>query len=124
MSTSENVETAKKGYQAFSAGDVEATLGLFDDDCEWVLNGNSTISGTYRGKAEVMDLFGKLAEKSLTTAPDRFLADGNVVVVIGQVTAGGETGAEVDVLTFRGGKAVKVESFGDTAMQERVYGSK
>ncbi len=68
------------------------TLGLFDDDCEWVLNGNSKISGTYRGKSGVMDLFGKLAEKSLTTAPDRFLADGDVVVVIGQVAAGGELG--------------------------------
>ena len=122
--SSRNVETAKKGYEAFSAGDVEATLVLFGDGCEWVLNGNSKISGTYRGKGGVMDLFGKLAEKSLTTAPDRFLADGDVVVVIGQVTAGGETGAEVDVLTFRDGKAVKVESFGDTAMQERVYGKK
>jgi ketosteroid isomerase-like protein len=46
------------------------------------------------------------------------------VVVLTQVTAGGESAPEADVSTFRGGKIVKVEAFGDTAMQERVYGRK
>ena len=31
---------------------------------------------------------------------------------------------EADVCTFRGGKLVKLEGFGDTAMQEKVYGKK
>ena len=86
--------------------------------------GNSTVSGTYRGKAEVTELFAKMAEKSLTTTPSRFLADGDVVVVLTQVTAGGESAPQADVFTFRDGKVVKVQSFGDTAMQERVFGTK
>ena len=124
MSTSQNVETAKKGYAAFAAGDLETVLSNFDDDVEWVVPGNSTVSGTYRGKAEVTELFAKVAEQSFTTTPSRFLADDDVVVVLTQVTAGGESAPQADVVTFRDGKIVKVQNFGDTAMLERVYGTK
>ena len=124
MSTSQNVETCKKGYAAFAAGDVETVLSYYDDDVEWVVPGNSTVSGTYRGKAEVTELFAKVAEQSFTTTPSRFLADDDVVVVLTQVTAGGESAPQADVLTFRDGKAAKVQSYGDTALQERVFGTK
>jgi hypothetical protein len=44
MSTDQNIARAKKGYAA----------------------GNSTISGTYHGKAELGQMLMKLAEKSVT----------------------------------------------------------
>ena len=69
-------------------------------------------------------MFAKLAEKSFTTTPSRFLADDDVVVVLSQVTAGGESAPQADVLTYRDGKIVKVQDFADTAMFERVYGTK
>jgi hypothetical protein len=124
MSASENIETVKKGYAAFSAGDVETAMNNWDDNIEWVAPGNSAMSGTYRGKAEVMGLLAKVAEKSFTTAPSRFLADGDVVVVLTQVTAGGESAPQADVFTFRDGKIVKALNLGDTALQERVWGTK
>ena len=124
MSTSQNVETAKKGYAAYAAGDLETALSLMGDDAEFVVPGNSTASGTYRGKAEITELFAKMAEKSGTTTPSSFLADGDVVVVLTQATAGGESAPQADVLTFRDGKVAKVQSFGDTALQERVFGTK
>ena len=124
MSTSQNVETAKNGYAAFAAGDVETVLSIFDDDIECVVPGNSTVSGTYRGKAGVTELFAKVAEQSFTTTPSRFVADSDVVVVLTQVTAGGESAPEADVVTFRDGKTIKVQSLGDTALQERVFGTK
>jgi uncharacterized protein len=124
MSTTQNIETAKKGYAAFAAGDIDTVLGIFDDDIEFVAPGNSAVSGNYRGKGEVTEFFAKLAEQSFTTTPSRYIADGDDVVVFTEVTAGGESAPQVDVLTFRGGKAVKVQSFGDTALQERVFGTK
>ena len=124
MSISQNVETCKKGYAAFAAGDVETVMSLYDDDVEWVVPGNSTVSGTYRGKAEVTELFAKVAEQPFTTTPSRFLADGDVVVILTQVTAGGESAPQADVATFRDGKIVKEQNLGDTAMFERVYGTK
>ena len=122
--SSQNIETSKKAYAAFAEGDLDTVLSTFDDNVEFVVPGNSTISGTYRGKPEVTNFFAKLAEKSFTTTPSRFLADEDVVVVLGQVTAGGESAPEADVSTFRGGKIVQLQAFSDTAMFERVYGRK
>ena len=121
---SQNIETAKKGYEAYGAGDVETALADFDDNIEWSIPGNSTISGTYRGKDKFMELLGKLAEKSFTTTPERFLADGDDVVVITRTTTGEESALQADVLTYSNGKVVKAVSFGDTALQERIFGTK
>ncbi|TQC41386.1 DUF4440 domain-containing protein [Rhodococcus sp. WS4] len=123
MSAEQNIETAKKGYSAYSAGDAETAMSFLDDDIEWITPGNSSISGTLHGKAEVGELWVKLAEKSTTTTPERFLGDDEVVVVLTRVTAGGESADQADVITFRDGKAVKVRA-GDSAMLERVFGTK
>jgi hypothetical protein len=124
MSTNENIELLKEGYAAFAAGDLETAMNNWDDNIEWVVPGNSTVGGTYRGKAEVMGLLAKVVEKSITSTPTRFLADGDVVVVLTQVTAGGESAPQADVWTARDGKAVKALNLGDTAMYERIYGTK
>ena len=76
------------------------------------------------GKAGLTEAFAKAAEQSFTTTPSRFLADGDVVVVLTQVTAGGESASQADVFSFRDGKILKARDFGDTAMFERVYGTK
>ena len=124
MSEQENKELIKKGYAAFSAGDVPAVLELFDDDIEWVQPGRSAISGTFHGKDEVMDFMGRLAEKSPTVTVKRLIAEGDTVVAITEVTVDGETGEDADVFTVRGGKAVRMEVHGDTSLLERVYGKK
>ena len=36
---SQNVEIAKKAYQAYGAGDVETALADFDDNIEWSIPG-------------------------------------------------------------------------------------
>lgn len=122
--SNDNIELTKKGYEAFSAGDLQAALGLFDDSAQWIINGESMIGGTYRGKNELAELFMRLSEKSTTVETKRFLTDGDVVMVLTKVTVGDESADEVDVFEFRDGKVVKAHSFGDTAVQERIFGSK
>ena len=124
MAACQNIEISKKGYAAFDAGDVEMILNYYDDNVEFVVPGNSAVSGTYRGKGGVKELFGKVAEQNFKITPTRFLADDDVVVVLTQVTAGGESAPQADVATFRDGKIVKEQNLGDTAMFERVYGTK
>ena len=124
MSRDENVESTKKGYAAFAAGDLEAALKDFDDDIEWVQPGNSVVSGTYHGKGEVAELLAKFAGKQFATTPNRFVGDGDVVVVLTDVTIEGENAVGADVFTFRDGKIVKAESFGDTSTMERIFGVK
>jgi uncharacterized protein len=124
MSEQDNKEVIKRGYEAFSAGDIEAVMNLFDDDIEWVQPGQSAVSGTFHGKAEVMEHIGRLAEKALTVKLIQLVAEGDTVVAITEVTAGGETGEDADVFTVRNGKTVRAQMHGDTALLERVYGKK
>jgi uncharacterized protein len=123
MSTEQDIEIAKKGYAAFAAGDAEAAMTDLADDIEWIVPGSSAVSGSYRGKAELGGLWMKLAEKSLTTTPQHVLGDGERVVVLTQVTLGGESWDAADVLTFRDGKVVKFQTAGDTAKLEKVFGT-
>jgi ketosteroid isomerase-like protein len=124
MSAQDNKEIIERGYAAFSAGDVETVMSLFDDDIEWVQPGESSVSGTFHGKAEVMEHIGRLAEKDLTVKLIQLVADGDTVVAITEVTAGGETGEDADVFTVRNGKTVSARVHGDTALLDRVYGKK
>ena len=124
MAGEQNVETAKQAYAAFSAGDAEAAMARVADDVEWITPGNSAISGTLHGKQDVGGLWAKLAEKGFATSPQHWFSDEDRVVVLTQVTVGGEQADSVDVLTYRDGKLVKFQTAGDTALFERVFGSK
>lgn len=120
----QNIELVKKGYAAFAAGDVETLMSLFDDNIEWVQPGDSAVSGTFHGKGELGQFLARLAEKSPTVTPHRFLADGDMVVVLSETHIGDETASDAEIYTIRDGKTARVEVYGDTAMMERVYGKK
>jgi ketosteroid isomerase-like protein len=125
MTAQENIEQTKAAYAAFAAADIEAASADLADDCEWIVPGNSKISGTYRGKDEVVGFWISLAEKGFTTTPERFLGDEDIVVVLTNVTVDGRSADGADVLTFNAdGKVVRFQSAGDTAMQEEVWGRK
>ena len=124
MAGEQNVETAKQAYAAFSAGDAEGAMARMADDVEWITPGNSAISGTLHGKQEVGDLWAKLAEKGFSTSPQYWFSDEDRVVVLTRITVAGEHADQADVLTYRDGKLVKFQNAGDTALYERVFGSK
>ena len=124
MAGEQNVETAKQAYAAFSAGDAETAMTRIADDVEWITPGNSAISGTVRGKQDVGALWAQFAEKGFTTSPEHWFSDEDRVVVLTQITVGGEQADSADVLTYRDGKLIKFQTAGDTALLERVFGSK
>jgi hypothetical protein len=126
MGAQENLAAAKRGYAAFGAGDAAAAMAEMVDDIEWITPGNSAISGTVRGKEALGAHWAKIAQKGFTTTPQYWFADGDrVVVLVSHGYAGeGDTDA-ADVLTFNAdGKLVKFQSAGDTALAERIFGSK
>jgi uncharacterized protein len=124
MAGEQNLETAKQAYAAFSEGDAEGAMANIADDIVWITPGNSAISGTLRGKQEVGRLWAKLAEQGFRTSPQFWFSDEEHVVVLTQITVGGEEADTADVLTYRDGKLIRFQTAGDTAMLERVFGSK
>jgi hypothetical protein len=123
MAGQQNVELVKQGYAAFSSGDAAAAMENMSDDIEWITPGNSSVSGTARGKEELAANWAKLGEKGLTTTPQHWFSDDEHVVVLCHVTVGGESWDSADVFTFRDGKIVKFQTAGDTAALERAFGS-
>lgn len=119
-----NIELVRSGYEAFAVGDAETLMALFDDGVEWVQPGDSAVSGTYRGKTELGEFLAALATKAPTITPQRFIADGDTVVVLSEASIGGDHGPSAEVYTLRDGTTVRVQVYGDTALMERHYGRK
>lgn len=122
MSAEENKQRAEAGYRAFSAGDAAAAMEDMDDSVEWTVRGDSSLTGTYRGKEEVGQLWAKMAEKGIKTEPHDFIADGDKVVVLTTASLDGESTEAADVLTYNGeGKLIGFEQIGDPAVANRIF---
>ena len=81
MSAQGNAEAMRKGYEAFSRGDMDALRNeLFSPDIVWHQGGRNQTSGDYRGTDAVLGLFGKLSE----------LTDGTFQVEVHDVLASEE----------------------------------
>jgi ketosteroid isomerase-like protein len=64
VSAQDDAEVIRRGYEAFGKGDMDTIGELFADDIRWTIPGRSHLAGVYKGKAEVFEFFGKLAESS------------------------------------------------------------
>jgi uncharacterized protein len=122
LSAEDNKQSAKEGYEAFGRGDAEGAMANFCDSIEWLVGGESALTGTYRGKGEVAQFFAQVAEKGFQTRPSEFLADGDKVAVISTNSVGGEEARTVDILTYDGeGRLVHFEFFGGENMLDRAF---
>jgi len=114
MADHPNVELLRKGYDAYSSGDVAVLNELFADDVEWHIAGRSAIAGDYKGRDEVFAFFGKLMELSGGTSKievhDILANDEHgVALVTGTATRDGKSFSGLDVHTFhlRNGQVVE-----------------
>lgn len=122
MSADENKQAAQKGYAAFGQGDAEAAMANIADSIQWVVGGNSGVSGTYHGKEEVLGFWGKLMKKGFRTNPTDFIADGHRVVVLTSVDLGGESRDVADILTYDdSGQLVRFQSFGGEDLLDQAF---
>ncbi len=63
MADHPNVERLRKGYDAFSRGDMDYLRNeVFDPGVVFHAGGNNQLTGTYKGVDEVFGFFGKLME--------------------------------------------------------------
>lgn len=124
MSTASNIAIAKKAYAAFAAADLPGAVEHVSPDIEWVVGGDSVVSGTYRGIDEVVGFWITMAGLGYTVTPIAFFGDGDTVVVLTESTAGGDVDEAADIIEFRDGKVVRFRSVGDQSRFERVWGGK
>lgn len=85
-----NEDLLRRGYAAFSNGDMETVGSLLADDVQWHVPGKSPISGDYKGKEEVFGFFAKLIEMTggkLTVEVHDILANDEHGIVLVNGTA-------------------------------------
>ncbi len=114
MADHPNLELMRRGYAAYTSGDLETIDRLFADDIVWHVSGRSPISGDYTGKEQVFGFFGKLQELSGGTSKVEvhdLLADDDhgVAIVTQSASRDGRTyeGRVTHVLHLRDGKVTE-----------------
>ena len=119
MAAEDNVRTLKAAYEAFNRKDALAASAAFADDVTRTIAGSSAISGTFRGKTEILQMWASLGE--FTTEPRIFAADDDHVVVIAVNAANGQRWDAADIYTFRDGKIASFTTIEDPAAVQRAY---
>lgn len=59
-----NEKLLRKGYEAFAKADMEGIQKLFHPDVVWHVDGRGPISGSYKGRDEVLGFMGELISRS------------------------------------------------------------
>jgi uncharacterized protein len=130
MDVEQNLETVRRGYAAFGAGDLDTLMSLYNDDVVHVVPGASKVSGAHKGKESVQALYGALFELSkgtLSLRLDHVLSDGgNRVASIhtSSMESDGETITQTEILVFSfvNGKVSEIQDFfADIALNDRLF---
>lgn len=122
MEATVNKQAAIDGYAAFGAMDADGAMKDISDSIEWVVRGDSSLTGSYNGKEAVGALWMKLLEKGFRTTPKVFIAEGDKVVAICDTTLGGEEAGAVNVLSYdRDGKLIRFETYGGEELLNRTF---
>ena len=109
----ENVESFRRGVEAWNRDDFDAWIDLIDPEVEWF-----TLVETYRGHAGAGQAWETLKSGGVRTARFDDIRDlGESVLALGEVETTGPTtqldftGELAQLLTYRGGKVVRWRSF-------------
>jgi hypothetical protein len=130
MDVQQNLETVRRGYAAFSSGDMDTLMTLYSDDVVHIVPGESRVSGPHKGKDSVLGLYGMLFELSggtLNIQLDHVLSDGgNRVVSIhtSSMEKDGETFTQTEALLFSfvNGKVAEIQDFfADISLNDRLF---
>ena len=86
MDPTANKQLLQGIYAEVSRGNPQLLLDSMADDIEWTIIGSTALSGTSHGKQEVIDkllkpLRARLADGPIVFQPERFIAEGEYVVM-------------------------------------------
>ena len=85
MSVADNKKLLESIFSELSVGNSRPFVEAMADDFSWTVTGTTKWSKKYAGKSVVLgELFGTLTSRvdgRIKTIPDRFIAEGDVVVV-------------------------------------------
>jgi hypothetical protein len=122
MTDHPNATLIRRGYAAFSAGDMATLSELIAPDAVQHMPGNNMFSGDHRGLPEILGMYAKLAEESGGTFKvelEEVYANDDLVVTVYRGT-GDRGGHHLDsrhalVFTMRNGQAIDLNDIAPDA---------
>ena len=131
MSPEADKKTVQQFYEAGNRGDMETCFGLIADHITWTNMGTTSLSGTYNGKADLMErllgpLFGQL-KAGIHMDVQRMVAEGDYVVAQSNGTAETLDGRPYNnrycwIIRLEDGKLAEVTEYMDTELATEVFG--
>ena len=132
MGVAENKKIVESFYAAGNRGDFDACFALISDDVTWTNMGSTSLSGTYRGKAELMErllgpLFGQL-KAGISSSIDNLIGEADYVVALTSGTAETTDGRPYNnkycqIIRIQNGKFIEVTEYFDTELASSIFGS-
>ncbi|MCC6706400.1 MAG: nuclear transport factor 2 family protein [Gammaproteobacteria bacterium] len=131
MDVAQRKAAIRQGFSDLGAGKPETLLGLLDDGVQWTIIGNTKFSGSFNGKADVLERLlgplGGLLEGHLHITVDNVFGEGDYVAVQGRgeskTTAGGTyNNTYCWVYRWRGDKIVALTEYLDTEVVTASFG--
>ena len=131
MSSTDNRQRVRAAFEAVGRGDPSAFVALMADEVTYTLIGSTAMSGTFRGREELMRrLLGPLIAAMATPLQfeiESLMSEGDRVVVQACSHATLRSGAPYAntycfVFRFAGAQAVEVTEYLDTALITRAVG--
>ena len=128
----DNVAVVRGLYEAFAKGDIDAVLAGFDENIEWNESQGMPYGGRYNGPEAVAEnIFAPITNDfdEFSVEPERFLADGELVVVLLTYRGKGkESGNELlmpaaHTWIVRDGKVAKFQQLADSAIMNEALGT-
>lgn len=124
----QNLDQARRVYEAFATGDIPTVLGIFADDIEWTEALGGPYGGVFVGPEAVLtNVFMHLggAWDGFAAVPSQFVTEGDTVVALGEysgtykATGKSFSAPFAHVWTFENGKATRFEQYTDTAIHQQ-----
>jgi uncharacterized protein len=126
MQEAQNTQVVKNAYAAFLAQDINALLGLIDEQVIWkpVVGAGKAVpnAGERRGRAAVAEFFQITGESYQFTQfePREYVAQGDRVVALGHYAAKTSAGGSIEsdfvmIFTVRNGNVTEFQEFSDSA---------
>jgi ketosteroid isomerase-like protein len=131
MNEQECTKIAEQLYETFNNGDVEGFLNLFSDDASWDTPEmeNVPIETSITGRDKIGEFFTKIDEyeEFLKIEPKEYIAQGNRVVVLGELEVRSKltdkqySSGFVHIISVIDGKAVSFLEYFDNAAAGRAH---
>ena len=131
MNEQENTSVAKRLYETFNSGDVEGFLNTFSEDATWNSPDieNVPLETTVAGRDNIGGFLAGIDEyeEFLKIEPKEFIAQGDKVVVLGELQVRSKkTGKEYNsgfahIITVKDDKATSFLEYFDNAAAGRAH---